>query len=182
MLAMRRIGSGGPAAGSRAPEAAAGRHAAIALGATAGASRDPRCHRRQRGGRGGGGERNRPAHHQRPAQPGNAQGTRDLCRQPGGGETFGPSDAPSGHSLVSSTGCINSVPDIPLPCSHIAIATSLTPLFPQGVIGMAEVRELFNAALANFCPNPVTEPPVMEIKMDSTGAQAILCGMEQSHF
>ena len=34
---------------------------------------------------------------------------------------------------------------------------------------MAEVRELFNAALANFCPNPVTEPPVMEIKMDATG-------------
>ena len=39
----------------------------------------------------------------------------------------------------------------------------------QGVIGVNEVRELFNAALANFCQNPVTEPPVMDIKMDSTG-------------
>ena len=39
----------------------------------------------------------------------------------------------------------------------------------QGVIGVNEVRELFNAALANFCQTPVTEPPVMDIKMDSTG-------------
>ena len=32
------------------------------------------------------------------------------------------------------------------------------------------VRELFNSALANFTPDPVTNPPIVDIKMDSTGA------------
>ena len=50
------------------------------------------------------------------------------------------------------------------------------------MIGVNEVRELFNAALANFCQNPVTEPPVMDIKMDSTGelGSTGVCGGDYS--
>jgi splicing factor U2AF subunit len=45
---------------------------------------------------------------------------------------------------------------------------------PQGIIGSTEIRELFNLALANFVPDPVTNPPVVEVKMDPTGRYAFV--------
>jgi len=36
------------------------------------------------------------------------------------------------------------------------------------------LRELFNACLANFTPNPVTDPPVIQVKLDSSGRFAFV--------
>ena len=44
-----------------------------------------------------------------------------------------------------------------------------------GVVTDAMIRELFNAALANFVPDPVSNPPVVNVAMDQSGSlQAIM--------
>jgi splicing factor U2AF subunit len=40
-----------------------------------------------------------------------------------------------------------------------------------GQISPEMLTELFNAALAGMVPDPVSEPPVLQVKMDATGGE-----------
>lgn len=46
-----------------------------------------------------------------------------------------------------------------------------------GVMTSDLIRELFNSVLANFVPDPITNPPVCEVKLDSTGELILSRGL-----
>jgi hypothetical protein len=39
------------------------------------------------------------------------------------------------------------------------------------------LTELFNAALVGMVPDPIREPPVINVKMDATGGSTVCCGV-----
>lgn len=66
---------------------------------------------------------------------------------------------------VSALIDINALTDsISIHCIQVVLVFRLPPQVTGDMI-----RELFNAMCANFVPNPVTEPPVTNIRMDASG-------------
>jgi hypothetical protein len=93
------------------------------------------------------------------------------------------------QSLLLQQQALSSIPGVtigPPPLAVASTAAASAPAAPnnskkareiyvgnlvQGTMTPDLVKELFNLALANFVPDPINNPPIMDIKMDATGAR-----------